>query len=162
MKCKICGGLTFRSDALSCQRCGAAFDNPLQDSTTAKPLHRILESEESDAAPPRPTGWNPRVVFVSAAAIWYGPLAIGLLGFISNGFHPEGLRFWLLARNGPMLIFTVGEDPATVFVLPVLLELLMLPTLVVAKFLRLVWPLVLVALVTVAWAFAGIAVFAIG
>jgi hypothetical protein len=55
----------------------------------------------------------------------------------------------------------VGEDPSRVFVLPVLLELLVLPLLVVFNRFKLVWPLVLFTLLTLLWASLGVAIFAL-
>lgn len=161
MKCESCGGITLRTDALRCRHCDLPFGDRLQNDSLLenRAPERVVEAELVSFG--RSWGRNSRISFKIAATIWYLPLAIGLLGFVVNGFHPEGLRAWLMARNGPMLIFVVGEDPTKIFVLPVVLELLAPPMILAFNRFNSAWPLVLLAFLTVLWALLGAATLAI-
>lgn len=160
MKCESCGGVTLWPDATRCRHCGAIFVDPLQKN--ALPENSFPPPNNAVEAISDQGSWRKvsQVIFMIAASIWYLPLVIGLLGFVVRGFHPEGLRLWLLARNGPMLIFAVGEM-WRIFVLPIALELLMLPFLIATYRFRIVWPLGFVTFATFLWAMSGVAIFAL-
>jgi hypothetical protein len=161
MKCNSCGGITLRPDASECRHCGATFIDLRQNNDVIEMAVAVRGVDTASVATERSSGGVSQIAFRIALTIWYLPLAIGLLGFFARGFHPEGLRAWLMARNGPMLIFAVGEDPSKVFVLPVVLEFLMLPLLVAFNRFKLLWPLVLLTVVSVMWALLGAAMFAL-